>query len=112
MMLKVVVMCERPVQPSAGEPTSWIRTEAGKLLGFDGLESVTVTTLRTADPTFSHVWDWLIEIEIGDGLDPAEVVEQPALAEFMAELRSLGTHPIAVLADPATAVSFSRAYMA
>jgi hypothetical protein len=94
---------------SAGDDAEWIRAEAGKLLAFEGLESVTVTELRTAVRALPHVCDWLIEIELVAGTDPAALVENRAFTDFVAELRSLRLHPTAAVADPATAVSFSRA---
>lgn len=78
-MVTVLVVCERPARASAREAASCIRAEAGKLLAFAGTASVTVTALRMA------------------------------FADFMGELRSLRAHPIAVVADATTAISFSRA---
>ena len=94
---------------SADDTAEWIRTEAGKLLAVGGVESVTVTELHTAGRALPHISDWLIEIELDAATDPSALVESEAFTELLGELRSLRLHPAAAVADPAAAVSFSRA---
>ena len=93
---------------SVGDAEVLLRAEAATLLACAAVEAVTVTGLRTTLPALPQVWDWLVEIELGAS-DAAVFVEHDAFTDLMAELRSLGMHPVAALVDRTAAVSFSRA---
>ena len=107
--MRVVVGFERPLRTAADDGAAWIRAEAGKLLAVEGVASVTVTELRPAGRTLPQISDWLIEIEIDASTDPLLLTEDEAFMDLFGDLRSLSLHPAAAVADPAAAISFSRA---
>jgi hypothetical protein len=96
--VRVLVLWIRCYVISAEEDARWVREETDKLRDCDGVLELTVHRVETAAVRHVRQWDWCLELHVADGAANA-VVRQPVIAEFLADLRFLGTRP-AVLALP------------
>jgi len=83
---------------SAEEDARWVGEESAKLRECDGVLGMTLHRVESAAVRHAKQWDWCLELHVADGAANA-VVRQPACAEFLADLRLLGTRP-AVLVLP------------
>jgi hypothetical protein len=59
----------------------------------DGVAVVTLRQVQSAALRHPRAWDWYLELELANGDAPSAVVRQPECAEFLADLRLLGTRP-------------------
>jgi hypothetical protein len=83
---------------SAAEDERWVREETAKLRACDGVLDLTLHRVETAAARHVRQWDWCLELHVEEGAANA-AVRHPVCAEFLADLRLLGTRP-AVLALP------------
>ena len=83
---------------SAEDDARWVAEETDKLGRCDGVLDVALHRVETAAVRHVRQWDWCLELRVADGASNA-VVRHPVCAEFLADLRLLGTRP-AVLVLP------------
>ena len=96
--VRVLVLWIRCSVISDDEDARWVREETEKLRGCDGVLELALHRVETAAVRHVRQWDWCLELLVAPGAANA-VVRQPRVAEFLADLRLLGTRP-AVLALP------------
>ena len=96
--VRVLVLWIRCHVISAEEDARWVREEAEKLRDCDGVLGLALQQVESATVRHVRQWDWCLELHVANGASNA-VVRHPACAEFLADLRLLGTRP-AVLVLP------------
>ena len=94
-VVRVLVLWIRCHVISAEEDARWAQEEIEKLRACDGVRGLRLHRVETAAVRHVRQWDWCLELHVADGA----VVRQPQVAEFLSDLRLLGTRP-AVLALP------------
>jgi len=94
--VRVLVLWRRCAVISDEEDACWVERETDKLAALDGVVDLAVHRVESAAVRHPRMWDWCLELEVADGAANA-VVRDPVCAEFLADLRLLGTRP-AVLA--------------
>jgi hypothetical protein len=100
--MRIIVLWNSCRGVSAAEDASWVESETEKLRAVDGVADVRVRQVESAALSHPRAWDWYLELELGNGDAPSAVVRRPEVAEFLADLRMLGTRP-SVLALPGAA---------
>jgi hypothetical protein len=97
--MRIVVLWNTCRGVSRAEDARWVRDETEKLRGVEGIADVRVQPVESAALLHPRAWDWYLELELGNADVPSTVVRRPEVAEFLADLRMLGTRP-SVLAIP------------
>ncbi len=83
------------------EARAWLQREASALADSDGIERVELTELESAPLRWPRIWDWLIEIELGDAGPGSGLRNGSACAGLLADMRLLGMRPAVAIADTA-----------
>jgi hypothetical protein len=96
--VRVLVLWIRCHVISAEEDARWVEAETEKLRGCDGVLNLALHPVESAAVRYLRQWDWCLELHVADGASKA-VVRHPVCAQFLADLRLLGTRP-AVLVLP------------
>ena len=96
--MRVLVLWVRCYVISAEEDARWAGEESAKLRECDGVLGLALHRVESAAVRHVRQWDWCLELTVADGAANA-VVRQQVCAEFLADLRLLGTRP-AVLVLP------------
>ena len=76
---------------SPDEDARWVREESAKLTSCEGVRALRLHQVESAALRHPRHWDWCLELAV-DGSANA-VVRGPVCAEFLADLRLLGTKP-------------------
>ncbi len=98
-MARVVMLWTRPYHLSGEEAAEWARKEASRLLTVDGVAGAELTRLQSVSDRLPRAWDWMLEVHLAAGADPAQYIAAPPCAEWLADLRALGLRPSVLLAD-------------
>jgi hypothetical protein len=98
-MARVLVLWTRPYHLSAEEAERWAQAEAARLLEHRGVERADLTRLTSASEHHPGGWDWLLELHLADDADHGACADDDPCAEWLADLRVLGTHPAVLLAE-------------
>ena len=98
-MIKVLVLCGRPMHRSPRAAEEWLREEVGKLLTDGAVTQIEVTTLGSASLRWGRQWDYLIAIDLRAGSDAGILVDGAACAALLGDFRLLGMRPSVVVAD-------------
>jgi hypothetical protein len=98
--MRIIVLWNACRAISVEEDARWTHEEVEKLRAVEGVAAATLHRVESAALRHPRGWDWLLELELANGDSPNAVVRQPACAEFLADLRLLGTRPT-VFAVPA-----------
>jgi hypothetical protein len=98
-MARLVVLWTRPYHLSAEEADAWTYREVARLLGLDGVARVELTRLQSASTNHPREWDWMLELQLHDGVDAHACVDAPACAEWLGDLRLLGMRPAVMLVE-------------
>ena len=94
--VRVLVLWRRCYVIPDEEDARWVEQETDKLRGCEGVLGLMLHRVESAAVRHPRQWEWCLELEVADGAANA-VVRDPVCAEFLADLRLLGTGP-AVLA--------------
>ena len=92
-MIKVVVLCGRPMHLSLRAAEEWLREEVGKLLADGAVTQIEVATLGSASLRSGRQWDYLIAIDLRAGSDARILVDAAACAGLLGDFRLLGMRP-------------------
>jgi hypothetical protein len=76
---------------SSHEDARWAEQESAKLTSCDGVRAMRLHQVQSAALRHPRHWDWCLELAVD--APPNEVVRAPECAEFLADLRLLGTRP-------------------
>ena len=63
------------------------------------VERADLIRLRTASANLGCPHDWMLELHLAPGADPADCVNAQACAEWLGDLRLLGMRPAVVAVD-------------
>ena len=87
--MRVLVLWRRCFVISEEEDARWVEQETDKLRALDGVVGMALHRVETAALRHPRQWEWCLELEVADGA----MVRDPVRAEFLADLRLLGTVP-------------------
>ena len=90
--MRILVLWNSCSGVSAAEDADWVRAESAKLSECDGVAALEVHRVESAALRYPRQWDWCLELRLG-GDAPSTVLRRPPCADFLADLRLLGTHP-------------------
>jgi hypothetical protein len=103
------VLCRHPYHLHRQEGEAWLRQELEAVLRRDRLHGARLTGLENACEGSTRNWDWLIELQMGDG-SPADALSRGgAFGELLADMRLLGMAPTVALAADRNAIELPRA---
>ena len=91
--VRIIVLWNACRGISAAEDARWAQAETEKLRDVEGIAGVHLHQIESAALRHPRAWDWCLELEIANGDAPNSVVRRPECAEFLADLRLLGTRP-------------------
>ena len=99
--VRILVLWNACVSVSPDEDAQWVKEEVGKLAGSMGVRDLSLHKVESAALRFPSRWDWCLEIAADE---PANVIVRSSpYAEFLADLRLLGSKPaVAVLPEATT----------
>jgi hypothetical protein len=97
-MPRLMVLWTRPYHLSASEADEWSCREAARALEWDGVTRAELVRLQSASTQQASQWDWMLELQLRDGIDASACIESPACARWLGDLRLLGMRPAVVLA--------------
>jgi hypothetical protein len=93
LLVRIIVLWNTCRGASPAVDASWVRAETDKLRDVEGIAAVTLRQVESAAPRHPRAWDWYLELDLANGDAPNAVVRRPECAEFLADLRLLGTRP-------------------
>jgi len=108
-MSRLLVLCRHPYHLPREEAEAWLRQELELVLQRDALRAARLTSLESACADWNRGWDWLIELQVGDGAPTAALARGGACGELLADLRLLGMSPVVALAPDRNAIELSPA---
>jgi len=73
-MIRVLVLCCRPMNLSPRDAEQRLRTGVAGLLGDSAVAQIQITTLLSASSALGRAWDYLIAIELRDGAKASAAV--------------------------------------
>jgi hypothetical protein len=101
--MRLVVLWNACHGISADEDARWVREETAKLASCNGVACSALHRVASAALRYPRGWDWCLELELADHEAPNAFVRRHPCAEFLADLRLLGTRPsVFVLAGVAS----------
>jgi hypothetical protein len=107
LSVRVIVLWVACSVISAEEDARWVGAETAKLHECDGVLDLAVHRVESAAVRYACQWDWCLELRVTDGASNA-VVRHPVCAEFLADLRLLGTRPSVLVLPEGTETWRSR----
>ena len=99
--MRILVLWNACKSISAAADARWVREEAAKLRACAGVTRVALHQVETAALRYPRQWDWCLELAVSEA--PNAVVRAPGCAEFLADLRLLGTRPCVLVLPEAAA---------
>jgi hypothetical protein len=96
---RLLIFWTHPSHLSIAEADAWARAELRKVTCLAAVDRAELTRLRTASASFGCPHDWMLELELADGAEPADWVNAPVCAEWLGDLRLLGMHPAVIAVD-------------
>ncbi len=90
---RLLIMCLRPSQLSAGDAEAWLRRELDKLISVGDFGRAALSELQSVSLAWGREWDWLVELELTREDPEAAVARGSALNELLLDLRLLGMRP-------------------
>ena len=76
---------------STVEDARWVEQESAKLTSCEGVRAMRLHHVQSAALRHPRHWDWCLELAVDE--PPNAVVRAAVCAEFLADLRLLGTKP-------------------
>jgi hypothetical protein len=105
---RLLVFWTRPAHLSVEEAETWIRAELSVLAAIDVIGRAELSRLESASVRLPRPCDWMLELHLVPGADRDACLAARPFREWLADLRLLGMHPSAVLADGALVVFEGR----
>jgi hypothetical protein len=96
---RLLIFWTHPSHLSIAEADAWARAELRKVTGLAAVDRAVLTRLETASEHFGCAHDWMLELHLADGAEPADWVNAPVCAEWLGDLRLLGMRPAVVAVD-------------
>ena len=98
-MTRLMIMWRRPYHLTGDQAAEWARHVAEQLAASDVVARAMLAPLHSAADGHVSDGDWLLELHPSPGVDARRLVEEVACAEWLSELRQLGTEPRVMLAE-------------
>ena len=98
--MRILVLWNACRGVSPDEDARWVREESAKLTSCEGVRAMRLHQVESAALRHPRHWDWCLELAVDESANA--VVRAPGCAEFLSDLRLLGTKP-AVLVLPESA---------
>ena len=96
---RLMVCWAAPRCLSDAEADAWASRELTPALQAARIEAAQLTRLRRATPRHPTCCDWLLEFDVEPGRNDLTCLASPLWADWLDDLRLLGLHPAAVLAE-------------
>jgi hypothetical protein len=96
---RVLIFWTHPQHLSVAEADEWARGELRLVADLAAVERAELTAVRTASERLSRRHDWLLELHLAPGAQPADCVDAQACADWLGDLRLLGMRPVVVAVD-------------
>jgi hypothetical protein len=93
----------RPHHLSDSEAAAWTLSEARRLRVLPGVERVTLTRVAATE-RHGRPWDWVCELQLREGADADECVNDAAFGEWVGDLHLLGMRPKVAILEASEAV--------
>jgi hypothetical protein len=107
-MARIVILWIRPYHLSPDEADVWAQRESARMLALEGVERGELARLHSHSARLVGEWDWMLELHLREGVDGHACAEQPALADWLLDLRLLGMRPTIVISDSPTELTQER----
>jgi hypothetical protein len=98
-MARLLIFWTQPSHLSVAEADAWARAELRKVTGLAAVDRAALTRVRPTSSCFGSPHDWMLELHLADGAEPADWVEAQVCAEWLGDLRLLGMHPAVIAVD-------------
>ena len=95
---RVLMMWNDPMHISGDEAASWLGGQSSRLLVLEAISQIELTQPERASERHSRAYDWLLEVHLKAGSDPARFIDDPLLSDWLGDLRLLGMRPVVLLA--------------
>jgi hypothetical protein len=96
---RLLIFWTHPSHLSVAEADAWARGELRKVAGLAVVDYAELRRLRSASSAFGSPHDWMLELHLVAGAEPADCVEAQPCAEWLGDLRLLGMRPAVVAVD-------------
>jgi hypothetical protein len=96
-MLRVLVFWARPDHLTRVEADAWVRSEVSELEAAPGVEHARVDEVHSASVQHPAMWNWMLELHVGDHATAARCLHRGPLADWLRDLRLLGMRPTVML---------------
>ena len=90
--VRVLVLWNACRGASPEEDARWVKEESAKLRQCEDVLDVALHQVESASLRHPRQWEWCLELRVPDSAANA-VVRHPTCAEFLSDLRLLGTRP-------------------
>lgn len=92
VVVRILVVWNACRGTSPEDDAYWVEEQSAKLRACHAVVDVAVHRVESAALRHPRQWDWCLELGV-DGAAASAVVRDPICAEFLADLRLLGTRP-------------------
>ena len=96
-MRRLLILWRRPYHLTATQAEAWVRYEVGRLETPAGVKFVQVRALESAAVDHPARWQWMLELDARDAAAAAGALRRGPVADWMRDLRLLGTRPVALM---------------
>ena len=90
---RLLILVDDPPRLSREEAGAWLREGLGKLPAVAGVESLEISPLEAAGPSWVTAGGWLIEFRVLDRAAARQLVHGAEGSALLADFRQLGMHP-------------------
>jgi hypothetical protein len=99
VVARLIVFWTSPAHLTPEEAETWTRGELSAITALEAIERAELSRLETASARLPRPCDWMLELYLTPGADRDACLAAQPLLEWLADLRLLGMHPCAVVAD-------------
>ncbi len=97
-VVRLLIFWTRPQHLSAAEADAWARRELSPIAQLAAVERADLISLHPTSERLDCRHDWLLDVRLAAGAQPADCVESPPCADWIADMRLLGMSPSVVVA--------------
>ena len=98
-MARLLIFWTHPSHLSVAEADAWARTELRKVTGLAAVDRAELRRLRSASAKYGCTHDWMLELQLADGAEPADCLDAQVCEEWLGDLRLLGMRPAVIAVD-------------
>jgi hypothetical protein len=99
VVTRLLIFWTHPSHLSVVEADTWARAELRKVTGLAAVERAELIRVHTASEHLGCPHDWMLELHLAPGAEPADCINAQVCAEWLGDLRLLGMRPAVVAVD-------------